>query len=143
MNKKGGTMVEASLVFPLIILTLMAMIAILIFLFKDAAGQAELHLVIRTEAGSETGTFHGQPGSSNVSVHSGMKGIHRVMDGNTTVMFQGLGIITRNFHKPIAGYQYLTDERKYVRYIDFFKSEEKEEGEQMENEEYRLQEDEN
>lgn len=132
MNNKGGSMIEAALVFPVIILTLMGMIAILMFLFEDAAGQAGLHLVIRTEAGRKTGTFHGQPGSTNVSYDRGIRGVHSVINGKTSVTFEGAGILPRVVHKPLAAYQYLTDERKYARYIDFFTLEEEKDGDQTE-----------
>jgi len=125
MNQKGGTMVEAALVFPLIILSLMAIIAILMFLFKEAASQAELHLVIRTEAGRYNGTFHGKAGSSSIVVGREFKGLHNVMDGKSYVTFDKNYIISRTFRKPITGHQHLTDERKYSRYIDFFTLEEK------------------
>jgi hypothetical protein len=124
MNQKGGTMVEAALVFPFIILSLMTIIVILMFLFEEAAAQAELHLVIRTEAGRLNGTFHGKTGSSSVSIVSSIKGIHRVMNGKSSITFEGTKIIPRGFIKPITGYQYLIDERKYSRYIDFFTQEE-------------------
>jgi hypothetical protein len=126
MNRKGNTMVEAALVFPIIILSLMATIAILMFLFEESAKQAELHLVLRTEAGRQTGTFHGQPGSSSISVERGIKGIRSIINGKTTVTFEEIGILPRTVHKPIEGYQYLADERKYVRYVDFFILEENE-----------------
>jgi len=132
MNKKGGAMVEAALVFPVIILTLMTMIAILMFLFEEAAGQAGLHLVIRTEAGRETGTFHGQSGSSSVEVDRGIKGIHSVMNGRASVTFEGAGILQNPYQKSILGYQHLTDERKYARYFDLFAKEEKNAGEDTE-----------
>ena len=134
MNNRGGTMIEAALVFPLIILTIMAMISILMFLFEDAASQAGLHQVIRTEAGRKTGTFHGQSGSYNISIELGFQGIHTVMIGKTTVTFDGSGILPRTVNKPLLGHQYLTDERKYVRYIDLFTLEEKEDGDQRSQE---------
>lgn len=128
MNQKGGAMVEAALVFPIIILSLMTIIGILMYLFKEAAAQAELHLVIRTEAGLYTGTFHGKPGSSSIIVDRSFKGYHRVMNGKSFVTFDATKILPRTFRKPITGYQHLTDERKYCRYIDFFTLEEKYEG---------------
>jgi hypothetical protein len=132
MNRKGGAMVEAALVFPLVILSLMTIIAILMFLFEEAAAQSELHLVIRTEAGRANGTFNGKAGSSNASVYKGIKGIHSVMKGNGAVTFEKNKILPWTYQKPITGYQYLTDERKYIRYIDFFTQEEKKDGENVE-----------
>jgi hypothetical protein len=132
MNQKGGTMVEAALVFPIIILSLMTIIAILMFLFEEAAAQAELHLVLRTESGRQNGTFHGKSGSTNVMIDSGFKGIHKVMNGKSSVTFDEIKILPRGFDKPLTGYQHLTDERKYSRYIDFFTLEEMDDGDYKE-----------
>jgi hypothetical protein len=133
MDQRGGAMVEAALVFPVIILALMAVITILTFLFEEAAKQAEVHLVIRTEAGRQTGTFHGQPGSSSVTTDKSIKGIHSIMNGNTFVTFEGSGMLSGPFHKPVNGYQHLTDERKYARYMDFFNLGQTEDGDHVDN----------
>lgn len=133
MDQKGGAMVEAALVFPMIILTLMAVITILTFLFEEAATQAEVHLVIRTEAGRQTGTFHGQTGSYNVVIDKSIKGIQSILKGSTYVTFEGSGMLTDAFHKPLTGYLHLTDERKYVRYMDFFTWGQGEDGDHVDN----------
>lgn len=122
MNNKGSTIVEAALVFPIILLSLMTLISILMFLFEDSAAQADLHTVIRREAGKETGTFISHSGSSRVVVYDGIRGIYRVMNGSSSATFEGGGILSRSFQKPVTGYLYMTDERKYARYIDFFGS---------------------
>jgi hypothetical protein len=132
MNRKGGAMVEAALVFPIIMLSLIAIISILTFLFEEAVSQYELHLVIRSESGLENGTFHGKGGSSNIAVYKGIKGIHSVMNGKTSVDYEYANIFTRKLHKQITAYQHLTDEQKYVRYIDFFVREEKKDEEHVE-----------
>ncbi len=124
MNRKGGAMVEAALVFPIIVLSLMAIIAIMIFLFEEAASQAELHLVLRTEVGRQTGTFHGKTGSSNVSIRRGIMGIHSIINGTSSVTFEETRILPREVRKPLTGYLHLVDERKYARYMDFFQTEE-------------------
>jgi len=133
MNQKGGAMIEAALVFPMIILALMAVITILMFLFEEAATQAEVHLVIRTEAGRQTGTFHGQPGSSSITIDKSIQGIQSIMKGSTMVTFEGSGMLSEAFRKPINGYQHLTDERKYVRYMDFFTGGHAEDGDHVDN----------
>lgn len=126
MNTKGGAMVEATVVFPIIILTLMSLISIMMFLFEDAASQADLHNALRCAAGQKTGTYFGSPGSSRVSMDTDYEGIYRVMKGRTTVMFEGDHLLRRSFQKPMAAYLYLTDERKYARIFDFFAAEEQE-----------------
>jgi hypothetical protein len=130
MNKKGGTMVEAALVFPIIILSLMAIIMILMFLFKDAASLAGMHLALRSEAGHQTGTYHGQPGSSSILVSPGILGIHGVINGKSFVSFNETGLLNGSFQKPLTGHIFLTDERKYARYMDFFNLQELQNGDQ-------------
>lgn len=134
MNKRGGTMIEAALVFPLIILSLMGMIGILMFLVDEAASQAGLHQVLRSEAGGKTGTYLVQEGLSKAAVGEEFRGIYRVVSGKGTIAFDGFGIISRSFRKPLNGYQYLTDERKYVRYIDLFNLEGNQDEDKLENE---------
>jgi len=119
-------------VFPIVILSLITIVAILMFLFEEAAGQAGLHLVIRTEAGRETGTYHGQAGSSIISVEKSIKGIHIILKGKSSIIFEGAGILPRPYQMPITGYQHLIDERKYARYVDFFNREENEDEDDTE-----------
>ena len=126
MNKKGNTIVEAALVFPVILLSLMTVISILIFLFHDAASQADLHTEIRSEVGKTTGTFSSRSGSSRVEIDFGFRGISRVMNGSTYVTFEKTEIISRWIKKPIYGFVHVIDERKYARYIDLFQIEENE-----------------
>ena len=134
MNKKGGTMIEAALVFPLIILSLMGIIGILMFLVEDAAGQAGLHQVLRSEAGTKTNTYLGHQGLSKAAVGEEFRGIYCVVTGKVSIAFDGSGILSRSFRKPLMGYQYLTDERKYARYIDLFNLEDKYDKDKLENE---------
>lgn len=123
MNTKGSAMVEATLVFPIIILTLMALLSIMMYLFEDTASQTDLHNALRSAAGQKTGTYIGSQGSSRVSLDTDFEGIYRVMRGRTTVTFEGDRLLQRSFQKPMSAYLYLTDERKYVRIIDLFEAE--------------------
>jgi len=132
MDRKGSAMVEATIILPFIVLCIMTIIAILMFIFEEAAASANLHQAIRTESGELTGTFHGNAGSSNVELHRGFRGIYPVLNGKTTAIFEGAWILPKPMQKTFYGNGYLTDERKYARYIDFFSLEDDTDEDQTE-----------
>ncbi|MEG0156344.1 MAG: pilus assembly protein, partial [Anaerovoracaceae bacterium] len=55
-NKKGSSMVEATIVFPLVILVVMAVILILAFLYNEVATSTKSHLALTEAMGRETET---------------------------------------------------------------------------------------
>ena len=120
MNRKGGAMIEAAVVLPLVILSIFAIIGILMFLFEEAAAQADLHGAIRFDAGKQTGTYHGLTRSQKVLAERGFCGVFPVVEGTSSVVFEGAEILPGPIRKPLQGHIYIVDERKYVRYVDFF-----------------------
>ena len=53
LNKKGSTMVESAIIFPLVILAAIAVIYLFINIYSQASLQANMHILIREEAGSQ------------------------------------------------------------------------------------------
>lgn len=133
MNRRGSAILEATLVFPVLLFAMMALIGIQIFLFKDASSQATLHQTVRTEAGRETHTYEGQPGSTQVVCKEGFEGIIRVMRGENIASFDGSFALIRNVQKTQKARLYLTDERKYARLADFFFSKDSKDDDESEN----------
>jgi hypothetical protein len=54
-GKRGTAMVEAAVVFPLVIASLMAVIYLMINLYSFTALRSSLHIAVRAEADTETG----------------------------------------------------------------------------------------
>lgn len=54
-NKKGTTMVEAAIVLPLVILSVMALIYLLINIYSTVALQSHMHLLLREESSIKSG----------------------------------------------------------------------------------------
>ncbi|MDR2354792.1 MAG: hypothetical protein LBE16_01215 [Clostridiales Family XIII bacterium] len=54
-SKRGATMVEAAVVFPLVIASVAALIYLMINLYSFTALRASLHIALRAEADAETG----------------------------------------------------------------------------------------
>lgn len=124
MNRKGSAIVEAAVVFPVVLFTLLGLIGILMFLQEDAAAQSILHQTIRYEAGRETGTYIGEDGSTLVACTSGFEGVARTIRGEVAMTFDGSPMGLRSLEKTQTARLYLTDERKYARIVDFFTVEE-------------------
>lgn len=120
MNKKGTTMVEAAVVFPLVILVIMAVIYILIFLFQQAETQSKMHIALRKESGIL---------SKTVVYQMRIDEKYPIYKKSKQVCFQGelhfrkRGIL-KSLDKPISAYGYIVDEREYVRYLDLVKQKE-------------------
>jgi hypothetical protein len=54
-NKRGTTMVEAAIVFPLVIASVMAVIYLMINLYSFTALRSALHVALRAEVNADTG----------------------------------------------------------------------------------------
>ncbi len=51
MNKRGSTVVEAAMVFPVMILAVMSVIGILIYFYAQIGQQIGIHMALRAESG--------------------------------------------------------------------------------------------
>lgn len=58
LNKKGATMVEAALIFPLVIAGVMAVLYIVIGLYSSLSLQTSLHMALRKECGELSKTVY-------------------------------------------------------------------------------------
>lgn len=54
-NNKGTTMVEAAIILPLVILSVMALIYLLINIYSTVALQSHMHLLVREESNVKSG----------------------------------------------------------------------------------------
>lgn len=121
-TKKGSAMVEAALVLPVVILTVMAVIYILVFLYNETAVRAKVHVAANAKMGDETGvsiTKKHIPHGIGVTKGSALLGSAYYADGS--VSFKKKGILKNSFTKQINTYTYEVDEKKLIRYTDFFK----------------------
>lgn len=115
-------MVEAALVLPVVILTVMAVIYILIFLYNETAMGAKVHVAANAKMGDETGvsiTKKHIPHGIGVSKGSAPLGSAYYADGS--VSFRRRGILKYSFTKPVNTFTYEVDEKKLIRYTDFFR----------------------
>ncbi len=65
-SKKGSTMVEASMIFPIVIAAVMAVLYIVIALYSSLSLQTSLHLALRKECGNCPTRYIDQKKSKNL-----------------------------------------------------------------------------
>lgn len=119
INKRGSAIVEAALVFPVIILSLMAVICIYVYFYDQVQQQAEVHSVLRSEAGLICENMYNRnQNETELPVYRQTDRIycysHAVMEGN--------GMLKKAEHQ-IRAQKYITDDTSVVRLADFVKGE--------------------
>lgn len=120
--KKGGTMVEAAVVLPLIMLSVMAVIYILSFMYNETATNTLMHLKLNEKMGTETGTVKSYKNvPQNITVYEGTYNFKRVFLSEKDIKFRRSGLLQNSFSKKKESRVFSVDEKKYIRYSDFFK----------------------
>ncbi len=120
-NKKGSTMVEAAVVFPLVILTVVAVIFILTFLFQQVTYNARLHLALNATMGQETDTvmtYRNVP--DDIKPYPSFYGIFPSYYADRGLHFSKKGLLNKSFTKVLESRVYTVDEKKFILYTDFF-----------------------
>ena len=121
-KRKGTAVVEAALVLPIVILSVMAVIYILLFIYNEVAAGAKVHVAANAEMGRQTGASvtkrhipHG------ISVSEGNAPLGKAYFGTAAVKFRKSGLFKNSITENIETYTYEVDEKKLIRYRDFFK----------------------
>lgn len=116
-QQKGSAMVEAAILFPLILLVLAGLVVILVLLYREASASAELHRQLLWESGASTGAFRpddAPPNPGGAQTQTGIFGIHPVREGFTLVERGGFGLLQAAPPFRSEGRAYLLDEQKYL-----------------------------
>jgi hypothetical protein len=115
-------MVEAAVVLPIVILCVMAVIYILVFLYGEVAAGAKMHVAANARMGEETGvSLTKKHVPHGISVYSGSTAFGKAYYADSSVRFRRSGLIRRSFTKQLRTYTYEVDEKKLIRYTDFFR----------------------
>ena len=115
-------MVEAAVVLPVVILSVVAIVYILAFLYSEVAENAKTHVASNAEMGRDTGvsvTRRHIP--RNVSVSKSSSALNGVYHAESRVKFRKKGLFRKSFTKVIESTTYEVDEKKLIRYTDLFK----------------------
>lgn len=121
ISKRGTTMVESTVVFPLVIMCIAAVICILAFMYKEVGDNVRVHMEINKQRGLETETvFTYNKALYGVYTYTGRHNLIKCCFGEKTLRFQGRGLLKSSFSKNLDSRGYVVDEKKTIRFADFF-----------------------
>lgn len=112
-------MVEASVTFPLAILSLVAVVYVLIFLTRQVMLQSDMHMALREEAGSQIGiteTYYRN--EIPFTITESRKGYIREYQYDGVVRFSKRGLLTKDYVRNLRGSLYAEREIDFVRRMD-------------------------
>lgn len=113
-------MVEAALVFPLVILAVVAIIHMLVFFYQITETGANMHMALRAESGRVSNTVECRPYTEAAfPIYKRAKEIYCL--GNKTFMERG---ILSRLEKPLSARKYVDHEADFVRNMDLLKKKE-------------------
>lgn len=114
-------MVEAALVFPLVILAVVAIVHMLVFFYQITEVGANMHMALRAESGRVSNTVECQPHKkAEFPIYKRKQQVYYL--GNMT--FMGQGILNR-LEKPLSARKYVDHEADFVRNVEFSKKKER------------------
>lgn len=143
-EKKGTTIVEAAVVFPLVILTVITCVLVCMFFYSQTISQSALHIEMRDYAGqisghtvytgsgagshlsgsgsgshlSGSGSFEG----NRASITKEKRGLFYIVRGKENVSMKNKGILSGRTDQTIESIWTASDGVGYVRYCTFGKS---------------------
>lgn len=119
-TEKGEVMVEAAVVFPLVILVVVSLIYIMAFVYNQVATQSKVHMEAIKEAGINSETYKtSQKSYEGISTSFGIKNIRKTCTAQSDISFQKKGILQKSFQKNIKGDFYTIDEKSEIRIYRF------------------------
>lgn len=132
LSKRGSTIIDATIVFPLLILIMTLIVFIMINLYAETVLTARLHLVILEEAGrlSDTSIFCEFENETGELYENGRYPIELIHEetifnnrvcGSVSVEVIAKGIVKSSNQKTITAYNDVIDEEVFIRCSDIAK----------------------
>lgn len=114
MNKKGSAIVEAVMVFPVIIVSVICVLHILIYFYNQLDERADMHMALRHESGKVCGNmFYENQKSNEFAFYRKPQQIYSY----GTVYFRETGFLEKA-ETDIEARKYLIDETALIRLTD-------------------------
>ena len=116
-------MVEAAVVFPLIILTLITCMLICMFFYSRTVEQSRLHILLRQEAGEISGhtEYMDPPAKTGIDLERRRKGLFYVVSGKEHIAMKSKGMLRGRTDRSIEGLWTAADGVSYVRHCTLVK----------------------
>lgn len=118
-SKKGTTMVEAAMIFPLVIAAVAAVLYIVIGMYLSLSLQSSLHLALRKECGVLSQTVMRQDEIKEFEAEKGWSGIRPVLRMAEKKEYQINIVFKDKIVREEKGRAYLIDEAELIRILSF------------------------
>lgn len=122
-SKRGNYIVEAAIVFPVVIMVMITAVLIIMFFFSQMTEKSRLHIAVRHEAGVLTEqTYCIEPAVvSDAEILPVNELKNKALVGKKNVFINNSGVLSNVEPYKIEGSCYLVDGCKYVRYCNLIK----------------------
>lgn len=114
-NKRGSALVEAALIFPLVIAGVMAVLYIIIGSYLSLSLQSSLQIAIRKECGESSETVYRIEESSEYPVTKVMIGLRPAIAMEEERKYRIRGLFNNEISRKEKGRSYIIDEAEIIR----------------------------
>lgn len=118
-SKKGTTMVEAAMIFPLVIAAVVAVLYIVINLYQSLSLQSSLHLALRKECGERSRTVYRLDEIKEYPAKTDQIGIRPVIKIEQEREYRINTFFKDSIMRKEDGRSYLVDEQELIRIFSF------------------------
>ena len=118
-EEDGSTMVEASLVMPLLLISLIAIVLTIVFLVESLFFGSNIHMFLKSQAGELSKTRIVRSVES-YDVTTGRRNMVKVLSVNEKYLMKGGYLLPKVLETTINADSYVINEKKIIRYKDFF-----------------------
>jgi len=120
-SKNGATIVEASMIFPLVIAGVIAVLYIIIGLFSSLALQCSIHMTLKNEAGQISETVNRREETREYEMERGMVGIHPIISIVESKEYKTSKLFEKKIKRVEIGRSYIIDEAELIRRVTLAK----------------------
>ncbi|MBR0596367.1 TadE family protein [Sinanaerobacter chloroacetimidivorans] len=116
-TKKGAALVEASMIFPLVIAGVMAVLYIVIGLYSALSLQSNLHIALRQEAGKRSETVCRENEVNVYDMEESKIGLRTIISMEEKRNYRTSSLFNNKVSRTEKGQSYVIDEADLVRKI--------------------------
>ncbi len=116
-SKKGSAMVEATMIFPMVIASVVAVLYIIIGLYLSLSLQASLHLALRKECGEISQTVYRVEQIEEFQYEEEKLGLRPIIKMEAERDYRVSKLFTKDISRTEKGRSYVLDEAESIRIL--------------------------
>lgn len=116
-SKKGSAMVEATMIFPMVIASVVAVLYIIIGLYLSLSLQASLHLALRKECGEISQTVYRVEQIEEFQYEEEKLGLRPIIKMEAERDYRVSKLFTKDISRTEKGRSYVLDEAEGIRIL--------------------------